>query len=79
MRKAFNMAACAVGGLITAATGFVFAAGFAGCGDDAIGACINPFVLTQTPYGLLATGISAAIGIGLIKYGYSRLQAVPKP
>lgn len=79
MKKAFNMAACAVGGLVTAVTGAVFAAGFAGCGDDAIGACINPAALTQTPYGLLATGISAAVGIGLFKYGYSRLQAAPKP
>lgn len=75
MKKAFNMAACAVGGLITAFTGAVFGSGFLGCGDDAIGACINPAALTHTPVGLAVTAVIGAVGVGIFRYGYSHLAA----
>jgi hypothetical protein len=80
LRNLFNAAAVVTGAAVFAGASAAFLSGFLGCGDNAIGACINPAALLHTPVGFVATAAVASLGASLYSFGRSRQKAAaPKP
>jgi hypothetical protein len=79
LKNIFNASAMVGGAALVVVAAGAFLSGFADCGPDVIGACINPGVLFHTPLGVAAVAVTGAMGGGLFSLGYKGLKGADKP